>query len=151
MKLGLISDTHGLLRDSAVTALRGCELIVHAGDVGKPEILDALGAIAPVVAVRGNIDSGEWARKLPLTAMAKAGQVRLFVIHDVHDLAIDPAAGGFQMVISGHSHKAANEWRDGVLYLNPGAAGPRRFRLPVTVGTLDLDVTPWTMRLVDVG
>lgn len=151
MKLGLISDTHGLLRDSAVTALRGCELIVHAGDVGKPEILDALGAIAPVVAVRGNIDSGDWASKLPLTAMAQAGRSRLFVIHDVRDLEIDPAAEGFQMVISGHSHKAASEWREGVLYLNPGAAGPRRFRLPVTVATLDLDVTPWTMRLVEVG
>jgi uncharacterized protein len=148
MKLGLISDTHGLLRDEALAALRGCGLIVHAGDVGKPEILDALRAIAPVVAVRGNIDTAPWARALPLTAAAQAGPARLHVIHNLHDLAIDPAAEGFHLVISGHSHKPASELRNGVLFLNPGAAGPRRFRLPITVATVDLDERPWRMNLI---
>lgn len=151
MKLGLISDTHGLLRDKAVAALRGCGLIVHAGDIGKLEILDALRAIAPVVAVRGNMDTAPWAKALPLAATAQAGNARLYVIHDVHDLEIDPAAEGFDMVISGHSHKPASASKAGVLYLNPGAAGPRRFRLPITAGTMDLDEMPWTMQLVDVS
>jgi len=151
MKLGLISDTHGLLRDSAVTALRGCSLIVHAGDVGKPEILNTLGALAPVVAVRGNIDHGDWASVLPATAEAQAHGIWLYVIHNLHDLDLDPAAEGFQMVISGHSHKPASAMKNGVLYLNPGAAGPRRFRLPITVATVELAIKPWEMRLVEVG
>jgi putative phosphoesterase len=151
MKLGLISDTHGLLRDRAVTALGGCGLIIHAGDVGNAQILETLRGLAPVVAVRGNIDTGEWAQALPLTAEADAGGARIYVIHHVHDLRIDPAAAGYRIVVSGHSHKAASVVKHGVLYLNPGAAGPRRFRLPVTAGTVDLAVTPWTLRLIDVG
>src|ERR1017187_4034843 len=126
--IGLISDTHGLLRPEAVRALAGCELIVHAGDVGKPEIIDQLQAVAPVVAVRGNIDKGEWASRLPLSAVVEAKSARIYVIHDVHDLDIDPAAAGFAIVVSGHSHKASHEERSGVLYLNPGSAGPRRIR-----------------------
>ena len=151
MKLGLISDTHGLLRDNAVTALRGSGLIVHAGDVGNARILDALRALAPLVAVRGNVDTGAWAAALPPTAQAQVGSARIYVIHDIHDLKIDPAAEGFNLVISGHSHKPASMARNGVLFLNPGAAGPRRFRLPITVGTVELDSAPWEMRLIDVA
>ena len=147
MRLGLISDTHGLLRERAVAALEGCGLIVHAGDVGPGAILEPLRELAPVVAVRGNIDSGP----LPETAEAMVEGVRIYVIHNLRDLAIDPAAQGFQMVISGHSHKPASEMRGGVLYLNPGAAGPRRFRLPVTVGVVDLAKRPWNMELIPVG
>jgi uncharacterized protein len=148
MKLGLISDTHGLLRDRAVTALEGCGLIVHAGDVGDPAILDRLRTLAPLLAVRGNIDSGEWAEALPLTDEAQIGDARIYVIHDVHDLQLPP---GFNIVISGHSHKPSSAVKNGVLHLNPGAAGPRRFRLPITVATLDLAVLPWEMRLIAVG
>ena len=145
----LISDTHGLLRPEAVRALAGCELIVHAGDVGKPEIIDQLQAVAPVVAVRGNIDKGEWASRLPLSAVVAAKSARIYVIHDVHDLDIDPAADGFAIVVSGHSHKASHEERSGVLYLNPGSAGPRRFRLPITLARLDLGRSPWDVIFIE--
>jgi len=147
--IGLISDTHGLLRPEALRALEGCELIVHAGDVGKPEILDDLRAIAPVVAVRGNIDKGDWASRLPLTAVVPAKSARIYVIHDIHELDIDPAAAGFAIVVSGHSHKASREERSGVLYLNPGSAGPRRFRLPITLARLDLGRSPWEVRFIE--
>ena len=147
--IGLISDTHGLLRPEAVRALAGCELIVHAGDVGKPEIIDQLQAVAPVVAVRGNIDKGEWASRLPLSAVVEAKSARIYVIHDVHDLDIDPAAAGFAIVVSGHSHKASHEERSGVLYLNPGSAGPRRFRLPITLARLDLGRSPWDVIFIE--
>ena len=147
--IGLTSDTHGLLRPEALEALTGCELIVHAGDVGKPEILEKLQAVAPVVAVRGNIDTGEWASRLPLTAVVEAKGARIYVIHDVHDLAIDPAAEGFAIVVSGHSHKASREERSGVLYLNPGSAGPRRFRLPITLAHLDLGRSPWGVTFIE--
>jgi uncharacterized protein len=143
LKIGLISDTHGLLRDEAVEALRGSELIIHAGDVGKPEILTALEKVAPVVAVRGNVDTAPWALSLPLTAIAEAAGALIYVIHDVHDLDLDPAAAGFRMVVSGHSHKPGSVERAGVLYLNPGSAGPRRFDLPVTVARMDLTEIPW--------
>ena len=150
--IGLISDTHGLLRPEAVRALAGCQLIVHAGDVGKPGILDDLRAIAPVVAVRGNIDEGEWAAQLPPTAVVTAKSARIYVIHDVHELDIDPAAAGFAIVVSGHSHKASREERSGVLYLNPGSAGPRRFRLPVALARLELGLvlgsSPWEVRFI---
>ncbi|MDR3703068.1 MAG: metallophosphoesterase family protein [Candidatus Sulfopaludibacter sp.] len=151
MKLGLISDTHGLLRDSAVTALGGCDLIIHAGDVGNAEILETLRGLAPVVAVRGNIDTGEWAQALPLTAEADVGGARILVIHNVRDIRTDPAAAGYRIVVSGHSHKAASVVKNGVLYLNPGAAGPRRFRLPITTGMVDLAVKPWVLQLIDIG
>jgi putative phosphoesterase len=138
MVIGLISDTHGLLRPEAVEVLRGSELIIHAGDVGLPEILVELRTIAPVVAVRGNVDQGEWADRLPVTAMAEVAAVRVYVIHDVKELDLDPAASGFRVVVSGHSHKHGKVERGGVLYVNPGSAGPRRFRLPITVARLHL-------------
>jgi putative phosphoesterase len=146
--IGLISDTHGLLRPEALRALEGCELIVHAGDVGKPEILDDLRVIAPVVAVRGNVDKGDWASRLPLTAVVPAKSARIYVIHDIHELDIDPAAAGFAIVVSGHSHKASREERSGVLYLNPGSAGPRRFRLPIMLARLDLRRSPWDVTFI---
>lgn len=149
-KIGLISDTHGLLREEALTALRGSELIVHAGDVGDPEILPQLRKIAPVVAVRGNVDTEAWARReLPETAVAQAGDVSIYVLHDVHALDLDPAAAGFQIVVSGHSHKFLQSEKAGVIYVNPGSAGPRRFTLPITVARLDLAVRPWKVEFVD--
>jgi len=147
--VGLISDTHGLLRREALTALEGSGLIIHAGDVGRAEILEQLGAVAPVVAVRGNIDRGEWASRLPATAVVEAGQARIYVLHDIHKLDLDPAAAGFHLVVSGHSHKPGRTERAGVLYLNPGSAGPRRFRLPITVARLDFRRPPWTVEFVE--
>ena len=147
--IGLISDTHGLLRPAALRALDGSDLIVHAGDVGKPEILDALKLLAPVVAVRGNIDRDGWASALPLTAIAEAGPAAIYVLHDLQQLDLDPAAAGFQVVVSGHSHKPSRTERGGVLYVNPGSAGPRRFRLPVTVARLDLRQSPWKVEFID--
>ena len=146
--LGLISDTHGLLREEALRALRGSHLIIHAGDVGEPEIIEQLAQIAPVVAVRGNIDTGPWALALPETVVVDCGPIRIYVLHDVNALDLKPAVAGFHIILSGHSHKPAQSERDGVLYLNPGSAGPRRFSLPVTVGKLDLNQRPWRMNLI---
>jgi len=143
--VGLISDTHGLMRDEAVEALRGSELIIHAGDVGRPEILDRLRQIAPVVAIRGNIDTGPWAEALPETALANVAGVRIYVLHDVKQLG---RAAGFDVVVSGHSHQPLEERRGGILYVNPGSAGPRRFRLPITVARLDLRTKPWRVEFV---
>ena len=135
-RVGLISDTHGLLRPEALQALRGSRYIVHAGDIGDAAILEALSAIAPVTAVRGNNDTGSWARRLPDTAVLEAGSARIYVLHDFKTLDIDPAAEGYDCVVAGHSHKPSQVSRGGVLYVNPGSAGPRRFALPVSVGTL---------------
>ena len=148
---GLISDTHGLLRDEAVQALQGSDLIIHAGDVGKPEILDALKKLAPVVAVRGNVDAGAWAAALPETAVAEAGSALIYVLHDVNELDLNPAAAGFQMVVSGHSHQPSRSERNGVLYVNPGSAGPRRFKLPVTLARVDLAARPWNVEFVQLA
>ncbi len=148
-RIGLISDTHGLLREEALRALRGSDLIVHAGDIGEREILEKLKQMAPVVAVRGNVDTEHWARALPLTAVAEAGQVQIYVLHDVNALDLDPGAAGFQIVVSGHSHKFGRSERAGVVYINPGSAGPRRFQLPITVARLDLGKTPWSVEFVD--
>jgi uncharacterized protein len=148
-RIGLISDTHGLLRAEAVEALRGSELIIHAGDVGKPEILEELRKMAPVVAVRGNVDTADWARALPETAVAEAGSILIYVLHDVNALDLNPAAAGLHIVVSGHSHKPGKSERDGVLYINPGSAGPRRFRLPVTVAILRLEGAPWEAEFVE--
>jgi uncharacterized protein len=148
-RIGLISDTHGLLRKEAVEALRGSEMIIHAGDVGNPEVLEALREIAPVVAVRGNVDTEPWAKALPETAVAEAGPAMIYVLHDVNALELNPAASGFQIVVSGHSHKPGKSKRDGVLYINPGSAGPRRFQLPVTVAHLNLGRTPYSLEFVD--
>jgi putative phosphoesterase len=137
--VGVISDTHGLLRDEAVAALQGSELIIHAGDIGKPEVLERLREIAPVHAVRGNNDRDAWASRLPLTEVVEVGGVHAYLLHDIADLDIDPAAAGMAAVITGHSHKPVAEVRDGVLFLNPGSAGPRRFRLPITVARLEIE------------
>ena len=134
--VGVISDTHGLLRPEALEALRGSELILHAGDVGDRFILDRLRDIAPTIAVRGNVDTHAWAAKLPETAAIEAGGLRLFMLHDIGSLDVDPQAAGFAAVIFGHSHRPGADDRDGVLYLNPGSAGPRRFSLPLTVARL---------------
>jgi putative phosphoesterase len=147
-RIGLISDTHGLLRKEAVEALRGSEMIIHAGDVGKPEILEELRKLTPVIAVRGNVDTEPWARALPETAVAEAGVVLLYVLHDVKALDLNPAVAGFHIVVSGHSHKPGKTERDGVLFINPGSAGPRRFQLPVTVARLNLAEEPWKVEFV---
>jgi hypothetical protein len=136
--IGVIADTHGLLRPEALGALRGSEHIIHAGDVGAPEILDELRAIAPVTAIRGNIDKGAWARRLPETEVVEVGGISIYVLHDLAQLDLKPEAAGFRVVIYGHSHVSRQEMRGGVLYFNPGSAGPRRFKLPVTVGRLTL-------------
>ena len=148
-KIGLISDTHGLLRNEALHALTGSDLIIHAGDVGDSNILDALRKIAPVMAVRGNIDTADWAKSLPETAVAEAGSANIYVLHDVNTLDLDAKAAGFQIVVSGHSHKPARSERNGVLYINPGSAGPRRFNLPIMIARLDLGVTPYNVEFVD--
>jgi putative phosphoesterase len=134
--IGVISDTHGLLRPEAVEALRGVDLILHAGDVGSSEVLETLKGIAPVVAVRGNNDRGHWADDLPQWEVAEVGSISIYMIHDVKEIDLDPAAAGFQVVVSGHSHKPSVEERKGVLYVNPGSVGPRRFSLPVTIARL---------------
>jgi putative phosphoesterase len=137
--VGVISDTHGLLRPEAVAALTGVERIIHAGDIGERAVLDALGRLAPVSAVRGNNDRGGWARDIPETEVVEIGGVALYVLHDLHELDLDPRAAGFAAVIAGHSHQPRQEQRDGVLYFNPGSAGPRRFRLPVSIGRLTVE------------
>jgi putative phosphoesterase len=137
--VGLVSDTHGLVRPEALDALRGVERIVHAGDVGGREVLDALAAVAPVVAVRGNNDRGPWADALPGSEVIEVAGRTLFVLHDLAELDLDPVAAGFDAVISGHSHRPRVEERRGVLYVNPGSAGPRRFTLPIAVARLRID------------
>jgi putative phosphoesterase len=148
--LGVISDTHGLLRPQAVAALRGCDLIIHAGDVGKPEVLDRLREVAPTFAVRGNVDGGAWADRLPDTDIVEVGAALFCVVHNIADLDLDPPTAGFAAVVFGHSHQPSVETRDGVLYLNPGAAGPRRFRLPVSLARVrveGLEVRPEIVEL----
>jgi putative phosphoesterase len=138
VRIGLISDTHGLLRPEALAALRGSDMIVHAGDIGDPSILDRLAAIAPVCAVRGNNDAHPPVSALPQTRCVDTGGKCIFVLHDLAELAIEPLAAGIDVIVSGHSHKPKSERRDGVLYVNPGSAGPRRFRLPISVGRLTI-------------
>ncbi len=136
--LGVISDTHGLLRPQAVEALRGVAHILHAGDVGAPEVLDELRQIAPVTVVRGNVDTASWARRIPLNEVVEIEGVSIYMLHILAELDLKPEAAGFGVVVYGHSHKPASEMKNGVLYFNPGSAGPRRFKLPVTVGRLTL-------------
>jgi putative phosphoesterase len=148
-RIGLISDTHGLLRPEARAFLQGSDHIIHAGDIGPPSILEELTAIAPVTAVRGNNDRDPWAEKLAETAILRLGEATICVVHDLALLALDPVAAGIQAVVSGHSHRPALSERDGVLYVNPGSAGRRRFRLPVAVGELFIHDRLVTARLVD--
>jgi uncharacterized protein len=138
MTIGVISDTHGWLRPQAIEALRGCKLILHAGDVGHEAVLDELQRIAPVVAVRGNVDVQAWARWLPGAEFAEAGGKTFYLLHRIAELDLQPKAAGVDAVIFGHSHRPSIEWRDGVLFFNPGSAGPRRFALPVTLGRIEI-------------
>jgi putative phosphoesterase len=137
-KVGIISDTHGLLRPEALHHLTGVDHIIHGGDIGRPEIVTELRRIAPVTAIRGNVDTAEWAKDYAETATVRLADRTFYVLHDLKALSIDPAALGIDVVISGHSHQARIETSGGVLYLNPGSAGPRRFRLPITLATLEL-------------
>jgi len=148
-RIGVISDTHGLLRPEAIDALQGSELIVHAGDVGKLDVLERLRAIAPTIAVRGNVDTGSWAAALPETEVVEVGRVHLYVLHDLATLDLDPNAAGFAAVIFGHSHRSGAELRNDVLYLNPGSAGPRRFSLPITVARLRIEGDRITHEIVE--
>ncbi len=148
MRIGIISDTHGLLRPEAENALLGADLIVHAGDLGDPEILARLKRIAPVFAVRGNVDVSPWALELPLTAVVEAGGARLYVLHNLRELDLRRAVGDFDFVISGHTHQPEQTEKNGVLYINPGSAGPRRFNLPITLALLDLAKRPWSAQFV---
>lgn len=148
-RIGLISDTHGLLRPEALAFLQGCDHIVHGGDIGSQRILDDLAAIAPVTAVRGNNDTGPWAEVVPETALIEVGGLRLYAIHDLAELRIDPAVEGVRVVVSGHSHRPLAQMRGDVLYINPGSAGPRRFRLPIAVAELLLDGDAVTPRIVE--
>jgi putative phosphoesterase len=136
--IGVISDTHGLLRPEAVEALQGCNRILHAGDVGSPDVLNQLRLVAPSVAVRGNVDKGGWALALPRTATIELDGHAIPVLHILADLDLEPAAAGISAVVYGHSHKPSIEERDGVLFLNPGSAGPRRFRLPVSIARMSI-------------
>jgi hypothetical protein len=147
--IGVISDTHGLLRPEAMRALEGSDLIIHAGDVGDPKILDALKTLAPVFAVRGNVDTAAWAKALPENEVIETDAATIYVLHDVHTLDLNPAVAGFHIVISGHSHKPAKTEQNGVTFLNPGSAGPRRFDLPVTVARLKLSSKAWDVTLID--
>lgn len=149
MNIGVISDTHGLLRPEALEALRGSELLIHAGDVGDFAILRKLAKIAPVRAIRGNIDRQPWAQSLPETDVVEIAGISLYVLHDVKQLDLSPRAAGFAAVISGHSHKPSMETRDGILYFNPGSAGPRRFTLPITVGRLTLSNGTLAPEIID--
>jgi putative phosphoesterase len=149
VRIGVISDTHGVLRPQATAFLQGCFRIVHGGDIGGPVILDTLGLIAPVIAVRGNNDTGPWAQDLRETEILNVQGVRVFAIHNLAQIDIDPQAHGIRVVISGHSHKPSMEERGGVLYINPGSAGPRRFKLPIALGELVIEGTAVTARIID--
>jgi uncharacterized protein len=151
MKVGVISDTHGMLRGAAIEKLRGCDLIVHAGDVGNPQILEKLRKIGPVYTVRGNVDQEEWADQLPTTEIVEVGGVSLYVLHNLAELDLVPGAAGFQAVIFGHSHLPSIEWRSGVLYLNPGSAGPRRFNRPVSMALLEIKEGQLHPQLIELG
>jgi uncharacterized protein len=149
MRVGIISDTHGLLRPEAVHALHGADVILHAGDVGKADVLAALKRVAPVFAVRGNVDTGAWAEELPLTTVVELDGASLYILHNLGELDLRPDAAKFDFVISGHTHKAAQFEKNSVVYLNPGSAGPRRFNLPVTLALLDLGTKPWRAEMIE--
>jgi len=151
MRIGLISDTHDLLRPSALAFLEGCDHIVHAGDICGAQVLETLAAIAPLTAVRGNNDRGRWADRLRETELQRFGDVWLYAIHDLHGLDLDPAGAGVRVVVSGHTHRPHVEDRGGVLYVNPGSAGPRRFTLPISIGELIVDGASVRARTVELA
>ena len=152
LTIGLISDTHGLLRPEALELLRGSDFIIHAGDVGDPQILDDLARLAPVTAVRGNVDTASWASSLPEKAVLEVDRsTRIYVLHRIEDLDLDPAAAGYHAVVFGHSHKPGTQWRDGVLYVNPGSAGRRRFSLPISVARLHVREERISVDLIEIG
>ncbi|MHC4321095.1 MAG: metallophosphoesterase family protein [Planctomycetota bacterium] len=148
-KIGIISDTHGLVRKSVVKAFKYVDLIVHAGDIGKPEVLETLQTITKVHPVRGNVDGGKWTDNLPFTEVVQVGQVYLYLLHDLNALDLDPAAAGFNAVISGHSHIPEIEKRNGVVFLNPGSAGPRRFKYPISIAFLYIKGTAIETEIVE--
>ena len=150
-RIGIISDTHGLLRPEAERLLAGADHIVHGGDIGRPEIVAALRRIAPVTAIRGNVDTGEWAREYPETERVRLAERSIFVLHDLKALRIDPVAAGINVIVCGHSHVPKIETIGGVLYLNPGSAGPRRFKLPITLATLDVTAGGMRPLIHDLG
>lgn len=149
-RIGLISDTHGLLRPEAVEALRDSELILHAGDVGKPEILEELRKLAPVVAIRGNVDTAPWCSVLKETELVETEAATFYLIHNLNDLDLEPAAAGIDIVLFGHTHQPAQYEKDGVLYINPGSAGPRRFSLPISLARLDLTAKPLSTEFITI-
>jgi putative phosphoesterase len=146
--LGLISDTHGYLRPEAIKALQGSHAIIHAGDIGESIILDELKAIAPTFAIRGNVDIQPWTLALPKTEIVELENVSIYVLHNLKRLDLNPAASGFHIVVSGHTHNPESRWQDGVFYVNPGSAGPRRFNFPITLARLDLVKTPWQVDFI---
>lgn len=150
-RVGLISDTHGLLRPEAIAFLRGSDFIVHAGDIGNADVLKELQALAPLTVVRGNNDNGPWAEKIAETEVLRIDDVFIYVLHNLAELNLDPVAAGFQVVVSGHSHRPSVEQRDGVLYVNPGSAGPRRFKLPIAAGELEVVGRSATAKLVELA
>lgn len=151
LRIGVISDTHDLLRPGAKQFLEGSDLIIHGGDICKESVLAELSALAPVTAVRGNNDKGAWAQTLPESRILQAGEVFIYVVHDLGAIDIDPAGAGVKVVISGHSHRPRIEQADGILYLNPGSAGPRRFKLPISAAELLVDGTTVSARIVELG
>jgi putative phosphoesterase len=148
MRVGVISDTHGLLRPEALRALQGVELIIHSGDIGDASILAELKKIAPVFAVRGNVDTDAWAQELPMTTVVESDGASFYVLHNLRELDLRPEASGFAAVISGHTHQPVKETRGGVLYLNPGSAGPKRFNLPISLAVVDTGAKPWKVEIV---
>ena len=147
-KIGVISDTHGLLRPEVVPVFKGVDLILHAGDIGSIEVLDQLRTVAPIVAVRGNNDKGDWANQIPDSEVAQVGEVSIYILHDLNELVLRPPAGSVQVVISGHSHRPSIERRDGILFVNPGSAGPRRFKLPISVARMTIQGVTVTGELI---
>jgi putative phosphoesterase len=148
-RIGVISDTHGLLRPQALAQLQGSDYIIHGGDIGNQDIVDQLAAIAPLTVVRGNNDRGAWAGAIPETARLDVGEVGIYVLHDVATMPIDPLGAGIKVVVSGHSHRPIAQWRGAILYLNPGSAGPRRFSLPVSVAEILVDGAALTVRVIE--
>ena len=151
MQIGVISDTHGLTRPEALSALQGSDLLLHAGDIGSPEVLTRLQSISTVVAIRGNVDRGQWASQLPEQTVVAVNRSRLYLIHNVNDFQGDLRRDRYHVIISGHSHKPSIRERDGVLFLNPGSAGPRRFKLPVAVAKIHIDGTNVRSEVIELG